>query len=156
MTSMSRSPSKLPISTTTSHHYSASPALHSDLAAALTATRGAHRIESALRQALSASGWTDNLRTYCLDLLRRGECVTYDELMARVVRDARGGEESSKGSKDAEGVNGNVAVNGDAGGYGVGGTRSVEEGGVRIPQEVVKEGLRVVRRELDEVCEVVD
>ena len=149
---MSRSPSKLPISSST--HYSSSPALQSDIASALTASRGVRRVEATLRHSLQSSGWTDNLRTYCLDLLRRGECSTYDELMARIVKDSRPGVRGETDGKMVDGVNGN-AVNGDADGH-IGGPRSVEEGGVQIPQSVVKEGLKVVRNELEEICEVVD
>ena len=146
---MSRSPTKLPISSST--HYTSSPALQSDIASSLTASRGAHRIEAVLRHSLQSSGWTDNLRAYCLDLLRSGECSTYDELMARIVKDSRPSED---GDKTTDGING-TTVNGDADGH-IGGPRSVEEGGVLIPQSTVKEGLRVVRNELEEICEIVD
>lgn len=148
---MSRSPSKIPISSST--HYSSSPALQSDIASALVASRGIQRIEAVLRHSLQASGWTDNLRAYCLDLLRSGECSTYDELMARIVKDARPGAKGEGDGKATDGVNGS-AVNGETDGH-VGGPRSVEEGGVQIPQSAVKEGLKIVRSELEEVCDVV-
>ena len=145
---MSRSPSKIPISAST--HYASSPALQSDIASALVASRGIQRIEAALRHSLQSSGWTDNIRAYCLDLLRSGECSTYDELMARIVKDSRPGGDG----KAADGVNGN-GMNGDTDGH-AGGPRSVEEGGVQIPQSAVKEGLKAVRTELEEICEPVN
>ncbi|KAL9065509.1 MAG: hypothetical protein Q9157_007449 [Trypethelium eluteriae] len=149
---MSRSPSKLPISS--SIHYSSSPSLQSDIASALTASRGVKRIESTLRHSLQSTGWTDNLRTYCLDLLRSGECSTYDELMTRIVKDSRPGGKGESDGKSADSTNG-TAFNGETDRQ-IGGPRSVEEGGIQIPQTTVKEGLRVVRAELEQVCEIVD
>ena len=33
--------------------------------------------------------------------------------------------------------------------------KSVEEGGIRIPERAIREGVRAVRRELEAVCDVV-
>ncbi|KAI9713114.1 MAG: hypothetical protein M1820_001099 [Bogoriella megaspora] len=140
------------ISISPSTHYDSSPALQSDIASALLASKGIHRIQATLLHSLQSTGWADNLRTYCLDLLRSGECATYDELMARIIKDSRPGLSSD--GKVTNGVNG-TAKGGDGDGH-VGGARSVEEGGIQIPERTIKEGLKVVKKELEEVCEVVD
>ncbi|KAJ9637743.1 hypothetical protein H2199_007234 [Coniosporium tulheliwenetii] len=101
------------------------------------------RIQSAISHELAAAGWTTALRTRIAQLLRNGECATYEELMARVLREARG----EAGGQN--GVNGHGGENGDAEG------REGERVEIKIPERAVREGVRAVRRELEAVCEVV-
>lgn len=118
------------------------PTLHSTLLSALLAQPAAvPRIQSAISHELAAAGWTTALRTRIAQLLRNGECATYEELMARVLREARG---------DAGGQNG---VNGHGGENGDG--EAGERVEIKIPEKAVREGVKAVRRELEAVCEVV-
>ncbi|EON70038.1 hypothetical protein W97_09306 [Coniosporium apollinis CBS 100218] len=118
------------------------PTLHSTLLSALLAQPAAvPRIQSAISHELAAAGWTTALRTRIAQLLRNGDCATYEELMARVLREARG---------DAGGQNG---FNGHGGENGDG--EAGERVEIKIPEKAVKEGVKAVRRELEAVCEVV-
>ncbi|KAF2104024.1 hypothetical protein NA57DRAFT_50874 [Rhizodiscina lignyota] len=154
MPSANSSPSKvtLPASTLTTN-----ATLPSDLQAALlnallAPSSGAMpRIQSTLYHELAASGWVDNMRAHIQYLLRSGECGSYTEVMGRVMRDFNMGEKAHKLSNGVNGVNG---ANGISNGKGVG-ERGVEEGGIKVPDAVVKEGIRLVKREVDRVAEVV-
>ncbi|KAL2357618.1 hypothetical protein BJ546DRAFT_836493 [Cryomyces antarcticus] len=104
------------------------------------------RIQATLLHELQASGWTAALRTYCLELLRSGECATFDEVMSRVLSHAlpTSGEDetSERRSNGTHGVNGNGMV------------RSGPDGsGIRIPEKAVREGIKAVRIELEKVCD---
>ena len=119
------------------------------------------------------------MRAYILHLLRSGECTTYNEILRRVMEEAKpqlaatGATEKETGkvngdvkSKKKGGAKANgtaaaankPAVNGsdqkDSIGAGAA-VKTAEEGGVRVPQIAVREGIRCVRKELGQVCEVV-
>ena len=155
--------SKLPISSssvpkpTTSSSTTTTPPLPqpliNDINTALLSANAIPRIQSLLHHSLASSGWTANLRTFVLQLLRSGECGSYDEVMARVLAEIGGDgdgereEDETKAKAKANGVNG---VNGEGK---VG--RTVEDGGMRVPEAVVREGIKAVRKELEGVCDVV-
>ncbi len=121
------------------------PTLHSTLLSALLAQPTAvPRIQATIAHELSAAGWTSALRTRVAQLLRSGECTTYEEVMARVLAEARG----EKVGGGANGINGHAGTNGEVDGEG----GKVE---IKIPEKAVREGVRAVRRELEAVCEVV-
>lgn len=90
------------------------------------------------------------MRTYIQALLRSGECTTYNEVMKRVLEETRGAESEEKSNGATNGVNGNT--HGKENGVVEG--KSVEEGGIKIPERAVREGVRVVRRELEKVCDI--
>ncbi|KAF2809085.1 uncharacterized protein BDZ99DRAFT_521549 [Mytilinidion resinicola] len=124
------------------------PVVQNALYSALMTSRSIPTIQATLTHELQASGWTTNLRAYIQQLLRSGECATYNEVMAKLMEETRVRKDYQNGV-----VNGNGVGNGNANGNGEGG-RTVEEGGILIPEKAVREGVRVVRRELERVLEV--
>jgi hypothetical protein len=129
------------------------PSVQNALYTALMTSRSIPTIQATLTHELQASGWTSNLRAYIQQLLRSGECTTYNEVMARVMAETNGNG-GLKTNGITNGVNGTNGVHGNGNGInGVEG-RSVEDGGIQIPDRAVREGVRVVRRELEKVLEV--
>ena len=112
------------------------PSTQAALTAALLSANSVPRIESALAQALSESGWTANMRTYITQLVRSGECVSYADVMKRVMAAVRADEDG--------GVK--VLVNG--------GLAEKDGPGVGLPVDVLKEGVRAVRGEVEKVCDL--
>ena len=107
---------------------------------ALIASNSIPTIQSALLHELQAAGWTAALRAYIIKLMRSGECTKYDDIMDKVIEEAmRGLGEKSTGTRN-NGANGSVRGPDD----------------LRIPEGAIKEGIRVVKRELEKVCEVVE
>ena len=127
--------SKVPVNGSSS--YSAD-SLQNQITGALIANGSIPTIQAALLHKLQASGWTGTLRAYVTQLVRSGECTKYDELMDRVL------EESMKGiaGERTRAVNGSTANS----------NRPGHE--LRIPDAAVKEGIKVVRKELEKVCEL--
>ena len=87
------------------------------------------------------------MRTYVQHLLRSGECTSYKELMARVNRAVRA-DRLQEQELERE-VNG---VNGEANGTTTGNNEL--EQSVKIPDRVVKEGIKAVRQEVEKVCAI--
>jgi hypothetical protein len=96
-----------------------------------------------LVQELAAAGWTTALRERVRELVRSGECASYGEVMRKVLGDVRvveggvgrGVEEGVGGLKEGDGVGGS--------------------GGLVVPERVVREGVKVIRKELERVATVV-
>ncbi|KKY15993.1 hypothetical protein UCDDS831_g07377 [Diplodia seriata] len=147
------------------------------LTAALFSANSIPRIQAALQHSLQETGWTHALRAHVLNLLRSGECGSYDELMARVLEDTRqaaGDGDGNNNNKDDGGgdkkeTNGTAAAattNGDnknnkkngsggaaaAGGAETGAARMAAS--IRIPDEAVRQGIKAVRKEVETVCEI--
>ncbi|KAI9789285.1 MAG: hypothetical protein M1835_001767 [Candelina submexicana] len=109
--------------------------LRSDINSALLTSGGIDRIHNQLVSSLEASGWTEAIRFFALERFREGGNTIFGEIMETVMREAisSGEEEMGKGKGKAR----------------------VEEGKrLKVPDEVVKEGLRVVRRELEGIVEI--
>ncbi|OJD30624.1 uncharacterized protein BKCO1_5800055 [Diplodia corticola] len=138
------------------------------LTAALFSANSIPRIQAALQHSLQETGWTHALRAHVLNLLRSGECGSYDELMARVLDDTRqaGDDDNNKddGGEKKE-TNGHAAANGDnknkkngtggannGGGAETGAARTAAS--IRIPDEAVRQGVKAVRKEVETVCEI--
>lgn len=101
--------------------------LRNSIYSTLLSSGGIRSIESTLTQLLQSSGFQASLRAYITDLFRTGQATTANEAfnlaMTRI--------------KEC------MAEEGDGGEEG--------EGDLRLPDGVVKEGSRVVRRELERV-----
>jgi hypothetical protein len=138
-----------------------SPALRNTLYSALLSNGGIPAIQSSLTHELQASGWTTNLRAYITALLRSGECTSFNEVLDRVLAEATLGPSPSTSSADSEkketngvnGVNGHK-VNGTGSAVAALEGKSVEEGGIAIPERAIVQGVRAVRRELEAVVEI--
>lgn len=137
-------PSATPV-TVSSSTTTLNPATQAALTSALLSANAIPRIQSALQQSLQESGWTHNLHSYVLKLLRDGECTTYEELMARVMAECRPGDDNK--DKDKESANGEGAVNGTSSKNGSGAD-------IKIPDRTVREGIKAVRKEIEQVCEI--
>ena len=88
------------------------PTLEAAVFNALVSSGSVNRIESSLTDDLAACGWVANVRAYVTQLVRSGECTTFNEVMDK-VRTAMlrhtpvdDGTSGAKGSK-------NVMINGD-------------------------------------------
>jgi hypothetical protein len=113
--------------------------VHNSLSSALSASpTSIQTIERTLSEALSASGWTTNLRTYIQNLLRSGECSTYNEVILRVIKEVK---VEGSGADKRNGVNGTTGDDGKV--------------DLTVKEAVVKEGVAVVKKELEKVCTVV-
>jgi len=136
---MAQKPIRLPTSTLpTTTSPTVPPALHNALLSALLHSGSTDRIKTTIADNLSAAGWTENLRTFIQELLRSGECTTYNEILARVMEEV--------GLPQRE--------NG-ANGHGASKAKSVDENNLRIPDNVVKQSIGVVRGEIEKVAEIV-
>lgn len=121
--------------------------LRNAIYSSLLSSGGIRTIESTLTQALQTSGFQATLRAYITDLFRTGQATTAPEAYALAmerIRVCMAEDEGSGGSGKGEG-NGN-GVNGSG----------IEGDGVdlRVPEQVVREGGRVVRREVERVVEI--
>jgi len=114
-----------------------SASLQNQLTAGLITNGSIPVIQSALLHELQASGWTANLRTYITQLMRSGECTKYDDIMDKVLEEAMKGVSADKAKTNGANTNGKPA-----------------EGDLKMPDNVVKEGIRVVKKELEKICEV--
>ncbi|KAI9801195.1 MAG: hypothetical protein M1825_003469 [Sarcosagium campestre] len=72
------------------------PQLRSDINAALIAGGHVEKIQSQLLASLQASGWQENVRALCLEMLRAGEARSQTALMRRVREDVRAGDGRAK------------------------------------------------------------
>lgn len=147
------------------------PALRNTLYSALLSNGGIPAIQNSLTHELQATGWTTNLRSYITALLRSGECTSYNEVLERVLAEVKlgpspnnstGGSSAENDNREANGVNG--VMNGNGNGHKVNGAgssavaamegKSVEDGGIAIPERAIVQGVRAVRRELEAVVEI--
>lgn len=130
--------SKVPVTATTAY---ATPSTATQLTTALVTSGSIPTIQATLLHELQASGWTATLRTYIIDLMRKGECTKYDDLMDRVLEEALKDVVATK-------ARANGAANGSAG------AKDKERDSLVIPDAAIREGIKVVKRELEKVCEV--
>jgi hypothetical protein len=154
-------------------HASLTPAMQTELTGALVDSGAIPRIHESLAASLEASGWTTNIRAYILHLLRSGDYKSYNELLRKVMEEAKpreaisgaAGKEGAKVNGDAKGkkkgaakANGvtNGKVNGDAGDSSTPlPISTIDEASVRVPEQALRAGIKSVRKELGEICEVV-
>ncbi|KAF2468956.1 uncharacterized protein BDR25DRAFT_171056, partial [Lindgomyces ingoldianus] len=117
-------------------------AVRNNIYSALMSGHGIASIQATLTHELQSSGWISDLRSYITYLLRSGECTTVSEVMERVMAECklRPALEMSNGLSN--GVNG------------ANGHKETDDINLRLPERAVREGVRVVRRELDKVCDI--
>ena len=121
--------------------------LRNSIYSTLLSSGGIRTIESSLTQLLQSSGFQATLRAYVTDLFRTGQATTANEAYAlamnRIKECMAEGEKGAARPNGANGVNG-TGDEGEAG----------EGADLRLPAEVVREGSKVVRRELERVVEI--
>jgi hypothetical protein len=105
-----------------------SPALHDTLSTALLEGGSIPAIEQALKQSLAESGWTTELRAYIANIVRSGEATNYQDILKKVMSEVTAGHS---------------------------GERNGKAGDLKIPEKVVRDGVKVVRKELEKVVSVV-
>ncbi|KAF3053858.1 hypothetical protein E8E11_011236 [Didymella keratinophila] len=110
--------------------------LRNSIYASLLSSGGIRSIESTLTQLLQSSGFQAQLREYITELFRTGQATTAHEAYVLAM------------NKIKECMREGVATNGHSSGD--------EEGGgdLRVPESVVREGSKVVRRELERVVDI--
>lgn len=108
-------PQRLPSPLTTTLRNSVSSAL-------LNSHSSIPTIEHAFSSALQTSGWTERLNARVLELLRSGECGTYDEVMDQILVESRNDNPGNK--RDSKG------------------------GTLEVPTKAVEDGIEIVRTEL--------
>ncbi|KAH8429405.1 uncharacterized protein LDX57_007068 [Aspergillus melleus] len=141
MPSSSTSPSSPSISTITPE------TLESDLLAHLASSTALEDLHSTLLCSLQRMGWTEKIRKLSLELLRAGRCDRFDEVVEAVVASAEGRGHALWG-EDAH-TNSNLEA--DEGGIDGGETAALRNLDVRIPSEVVEQGVRAIKEVLREV-----
>ena len=149
---------------------SLTPEIRSALLTALMATSAIPEIRTTLLSSCQSTGWLDAVRERALQLLRRGECRSYRDLMAVLKEEVRAPPEQTQGDEGERGGGGQTEEeDNDAwetdkirkrrrrrnDGNG-GGEEEEREIDVRIPAKVYNDGVRAVREALETVVEVVD
>lgn len=124
--------------------------LRNSIYSSLLSSGGIRNIESTLTQLLQTTGFQASLRAYITELFRTGQATSapeaYTLAMNRIKECmAEGGKEGQKAG--ANGTNGTNVSNGD-------GDDGREVGDLRLPSEVVSEGGKCVRRELEKIVEI--
>lgn len=117
-----------------------------EIYSSLLSGNGVRNIEQTLTHELQRSGWLSDLKAYITQLLRTGECTTLDEVMARVLDKVETADKSN--GVNGNGVHGVNGVNGH--------DKEAEDVDLRIPDKVIREGTKTIRRELENVCEITD
>lgn len=145
----SSSPSKTQISSSTlDTNTNIPPELQDQLKAALLRSGGVRNIEHALREELSRAGWIDSVRKHVQELIRSGQAVKYNDIMARLTQSIIEGRSSDL----AHGANG---ASDETNGSSVG-SRLPEQGGIKVPDSVMKRGVGVTLQELEKVADIVE
>jgi hypothetical protein len=91
----------------------------------LTTAGSIQTIQTALLHELQASGWATNLKNHVTQLMRSGECTKYDDLMDRILEEAL----ADSGSKN-------------------------NDQSLAIPDQAITQAVKVVKKELDKICQV--
>ncbi|KAI9741996.1 MAG: hypothetical protein M1834_000385 [Cirrosporium novae-zelandiae] len=136
----------LPASSSFPQGTSLPPALRTQLNTALLTTHTIDTLQITLLTSLQQTGWAERVRARALQLLRSGECTNYGEVMSRVCEEVRG-ELDGTGSQmkqRRQSMNGNGGENNNSSG-------KVD---IKIPEKVVKDGIRVVKEALEEVVDI--
>ncbi|KAJ5690706.1 hypothetical protein N7462_005098 [Penicillium macrosclerotiorum] len=161
----------MPSSTPSAGASSTPDALESDLLTKLSATSALEDLQENLLGSLHRMGWTERVTSLATELLRAGRCETFDDVMEAIVASAEGRSHPALGSKNAE-QNGDATPNGSKESRsngtkkGGGGSSSdnkpwdplkyIEEVDVRIPENVVDEGVRGLKDILREMVDLED
>lgn len=127
--------------------------LRNSIYSSLLSSGGIRNIESTLTQLLQTTGFQASLRTYITELFRTGQATSapeaYTLAMNRIKECmAEGGKNGQKaGVNGTNGTNGTNVSNGD-------GDDGREVGDLRLPSQVVIEGSKCVKRELEKIVEI--
>ncbi|KAF9700817.1 hypothetical protein EKO04_001935 [Ascochyta lentis] len=130
--------------------------LRNNIYSSLLSSGGIRNIETTLTQLLQTTGFQASLRAYITDLFRTGQATTANEAYALAMERVREcvveeGEDKEKERKKKK-VNGGVNGGGEDEGSGSGSGSEVVE--LRLPREIVVEGTKCVRRELEKVVQI--
>ncbi|KAF2632920.1 hypothetical protein BU25DRAFT_444919 [Macroventuria anomochaeta] len=119
--------------------------LRNSIYSSLLSSGGIRTIESTLTQLLQTSGFQASLRAYITELFRTGQATTANEAYSLAMNRIKVCMAEGAGA-EKDGGRANGHVNGDG--------EETEVGDLRLPSEVVGEGTKVVRRELERVVEI--
>lgn len=139
------------------------PDLRNTLYGALVSTNGFSNIETAFKHELQASGWHANLRAYMTQLLRSGECTTYEEVEARVrqklgLTSVPGGQQQTNGASangtTTNGVNGHGKDKDKDKDAAAGASAADDDFDLHIPERAIREMTKVTRQEINKVVDI--
>lgn len=131
--------------------------LESDLLSHLASSTALDDIHSTLLSSLQRTGWTEKIRRLTLELLRAGRCDRFDEVVEAVVASAEGrGHGLWDGESSQIQGQGQGTAESEDGVDGGGGDVAVRNMDVRIPSEVVEQGVRAIKEVLREVVVLED
>ncbi|KAL2864438.1 uncharacterized protein BJX67DRAFT_220016 [Aspergillus lucknowensis] len=116
--------------------------LESDLLTHLAATHALEDIHTTLLSSLQRLGWTEKIRQLSLELLRANRCERFDEVVEAVVASAQGRSHPSLDHHNAH--NNGRELEAVDGGF------PFEDVDVRIPSDVVEQGVRAIKDVLRE------
>jgi hypothetical protein len=154
-----------------------SPTTRNQIYSAILSGPGIVNIDAKLTHELQRSGWLANLKEYITQLLRTGEATTIDEIVLKVKEkmgitdngiDGDGFQgmimntdlqHATNGSGAANGVaarNGSVTSVNGSNGVGMNGHDGGADADIdlRVPPQAISEASRVIRKELEAVCEI--
>ncbi|KAF2252182.1 hypothetical protein BU26DRAFT_252618 [Trematosphaeria pertusa] len=136
--------SSKPISmTSTQAHNTLPDELRNALYSQLLSGNGIRNIEGNLTHEMQATGFMANLKGYITHLYRSGQCTTHSEAMTLVTEKIRHDTQAKKSNGVTNGVNG---INGHS--------KENDEYDLSLPDRVIREGVKTVRMELNEVCDI--
>lgn len=121
--------SKIPVNSTSSY---SSDSLQNQIVAALIANGSIQTIQASLLYELQASGWTTALQNFITTKVRNGECTKFDDLITLVMDESMKTVNVEKGRSNM----------------------SDAKNGLKIPENAIKESIKVVKKELEKVCEM--
>lgn len=110
--------------------------LRNSIYSSLLSSGGIRSIESTLTQLLQSSGFQAQLRGYITELFRTGRATTAHEAYTLAMNRIK------ECMREGAAINGHSSGDDEAG------------GDLRIPDSVVREGSKVVRRELERVVDI--
>lgn len=119
--------------------------LRTALTTALLATSAVQNIHQTLLSSCTSTGWLDKAGERAVQLLKNGECATYDEVMDVLIAEARG----KACSEEIEGIPRRRINNGISHGKG-----KQKELDIRVPERTIAEGVKVVKEALDRVVKI--
>ncbi|PLB51260.1 hypothetical protein P170DRAFT_425508 [Aspergillus steynii IBT 23096] len=137
--------------------------LEHDLLTHLASTTALEDLHSNLLCSLQRTGWTEKIRRLSLELLRAGRCDRFDEVVEAVVASAEGrghalwdAEGNAHAQSQSQSQSQNGSEDGVLDGSGGAGDAAVRNLDVRIPSEVVEQGVRAIKEVLREVVVLED
>lgn len=147
------------------------PDLRVRLISGLLSSGAIQNLNSTLLSSCQVTGWLDAVRDRAIQLLRSGECSTYEQVMAALQEESKGrGIEKTAAEKRANGYSNRALANGGQASDGEreGAERDwreydTDDGRVKekrvdvtMPKKVIEDGKKFVKEALDQIVVIED